>query len=59
MGGPLPSNASAQGDANDGEEAWRAASSMQKVNENEVGPGRTKESAPVKSNPEAAMSIWT
>lgn len=56
MGGPLPSKASAQGDANDGEEAWRAASSMQKVNENKVGPGRTKESAPVKSNPEVAMS---
>lgn len=60
MGGSLPSNPWAQGDANDGEEGLERSSSMQKVNENKVGPGRTRESAPVKSNPEAAMSdIWT
>lgn len=43
-----------------GKRVWKASSSMPKVNENKVGLGRTRESAPVKSNPKAAMSdIWT
>lgn len=43
-----------------GKWVWKAASSMQKANENKVGLGRMRESAPVKSNLKAAMSdIWT